>query len=304
MAASRPKIRTDEYCERLFVDGQEVFAEDGEIFDVLGSSLKNSRLSDIPVGVKLALCNRVLGSNELTRRDPYCVFENSAEGRLLGHGETPFLPEADDIGREYLRSYFVDAISAGRRAIAQLECDGRVSDVRESIYDDIAYLSYVVHLSDQSFEDAEAYMQAMDSRIRDGLERPTLFICHASEDKTFVERIVGELDRRALYAWFDKREIVVGDSIVEKVNEGLSNARFVVFVMSPVSVTKRWVTKEVGASLMRQLANKNVTILPILIEHCDIPAILTDIKYADFTCSFDSGMSELIHAIRQHTDRR
>src|SRR4051794_30373198 len=47
-----------------------------------------------------------------------------------------------------------------------------------------------------------------------------------SEDKPFVERLVEALDRRALPAWFDRREILVGDSILARINEALEETRY------------------------------------------------------------------------------
>ena len=57
--------------------------------------------------------------------------------------------------------------------------------------------------------------------------------------------------------------------------------------------------RELNSSLMRQLCSINITILPVLIEECEIPVLFKDIKYADFTTSFEDGIKELIKAIRK-----
>lgn len=89
------------------------------------------------------------------------------------------------------------------------------------MFEDTASLSYSVLLPDQPILEAEAFMEAIGGRMEGGLEASLLFLCHASEDSVFVERLAKELERRALYAWFDKYEILVGDSIIEKINAGL-----------------------------------------------------------------------------------
>jgi hypothetical protein len=38
--------------------------------------------------------------------------------------------------------------------------------------------------------------------------------------------------------------------------------------------------------------------LPALIADCDAPGLLADLTYADFRESFDSGLEELVAAIR------
>lgn len=125
-----------------------------------------------------------------------------------------------------------------------------------------------------------------------------LFMCHASEDKPFVERLIPRLNVVGLHIWYDKYEILVGESIVERINEGLKDAEYLVTILSPRSIHKPWVMREMSSSLMRQLSNKDVTILPVLLESCDIPLLLQDIKYADFTTSFEDGFNELTSAIK------
>ena len=104
-----------------------------------------------------------------------------------------------------------------------------------------------------------------------------------------------------MFAWYDKREIFVGDSIVEKVNSGLESSDFLIAVLSPRSVVKPWVVREMSSSLMRQLGDKGIRILPLVLESCDIPPLFADLKYADFRTSFDVGLHELITAIQRST---
>ena len=52
-----------------------------------------------------------------------------------------------------------------------------------------------------------------------------VFICHASEDKeSFVKNFADNLFKKGIDAWVDEYEIHFGDSIIEKVNEGLKNS--------------------------------------------------------------------------------
>ena len=295
-------ITTDEYGERLFVGDQECYAEDGEIFDVLASIVPQVKLSAIPVGIALQLCDRVYGSNDLCGRSPYAILENSAEHGFVGHLSTPFFPPSDNVDPESLRSYFQDVLNAGQHALVSLQDSGRLLSVESQTYDDIAYLSCKIKLFDQSLLDAEKFMRAIEYRITTATAPPTLFMCHASEDKAFVERLVQELDQRALYAWYDKREILVGDSIVDKVNSALARADFLVAILSPRSATKPWVIRELGSTLMRQLNEDGIVVLPVLLSKCKLPALLSDIKYADFTSSFEEGLKDLLSSIRARTN--
>lgn len=124
-----------------------------------------------------------------------------------------------------------------------------------------------------------------------------LFICHASEDKPIVELLCSFLDQQGIPVWYDTREIKVGESIVQRVEQGLDTASHVVVVLSAKSAQKPWVQRELSSTLMRQLDNASVKLLPVLIEECAIPPLIADIKYADCRVDRHLGFSRILEAI-------
>jgi hypothetical protein len=124
-----------------------------------------------------------------------------------------------------------------------------------------------------------------------------LFICHASEDKAFVDSLCSFLDLHQIAVWYDKREIRVGDSIVERINDGLDSATHMVIVLSRNSVKKPWVKKEFSAALMRQLQDAAITVLPLVLDGCQLPPLLADIRYADCRENHAQGFNELIRTV-------
>ena len=131
------------------------------------------------------------------------------------------------------------------------------------------------------------------SAFRDTL----VFICHASEDKPFVDRLCSMLDSASVPVWYDRREIRVGDSIVQRINDGLGQASHLAIVLSQSSITKPWVLKELSASVMRQLSDSSIRVLPIVIDDCTIPPILADVRYANCRHDLHEGLRELLQAI-------
>jgi hypothetical protein len=126
----------------------------------------------------------------------------------------------------------------------------------------------------------------------------TLFVSYSSEDRGFVDKLVSLLDQHAWKVWYDRREVVVGDSIIDKVNAGLSEAVALVAVLSKSSVKKPWVLREINSSLERQLQSTGFQVLPVLMEKCELPPLIADIKYADFSQSFEAGFNELIAGLQ------
>lgn len=124
-----------------------------------------------------------------------------------------------------------------------------------------------------------------------------LFICHASEDKQFVDRLASYIDSRGVKIWYDKREIKIGESIVARINDGLNAASHLVVVLSVASVGKPWVQKELSAALMNQLKDRSIAVAPLLCEDCQIPPLLSNVKYADCRGDIEAGFQQLVDDI-------
>lgn len=100
----------------------------------------------------------------------------------------------------------------------------------------------------------------MDATMRD------VFICHASEDKDEIVRpIVEACTQAGISCWYDEAEIEWGDSITEKVNEGLVKSRYVVVVFSSASAGKKWPQRELNAVLNQEASTGEVKVLPLLV---------------------------------------
>lgn len=290
--------------------GHQTFDTDdnGEAYDVTAAAVKDLRLSDIPLRAWIRLCDRIIGSRELAPRSPDVIFRRglSRRDRTGGQAErylarcdiAVFWRHGTEPRPEDVQDYVARESARVLRDLRQIRDKVGLRSAKRRCYEEIAYVEAELSLPDQLILDAEAFVEQLEDTLLEKLSRRLLFVCHTSEDGPFVDRLVDALDRRALYAWYDKREIVVGDSIVQKINEGLSEARYLVVVLSPRSVKKPWVKRELNATLMRQLSLAEIGVLPVLLEDCRIPPLLTDIKYADFRTSFDRGLSELLSALR------
>lgn len=111
----------------------------------------------------------------------------------------------------------------------------------------------------------------------------SIFLSHSSVDKPFVRKLAADIRRNGHYAWVDEAEIKIGDSLFQKIEEGIVNTDYLGVVISGNSIKSEWVTREVRIALTQEIHGKRVKVLPILLENVDIPAFLLDKKYADFT---------------------
>lgn len=99
--------------------------------------------------------------------------------------------------------------------------------------------------------------------------------------------------------WFDQWELKVGDSLIEKIEEGIEGSGWVAVVLSRDSVKSSWVKKELRAAEMREIHEKKVFVLPIVIDDCKVPAFLLEKVYADFRHSYESGLAHLLRRLQE-----
>ena len=106
---------------------------------------------------------------------------------------------------------------------------------------------------------SQAYLQMSTQPMlmnseRDMSKEYDAFMSHASEDKESVARPLTEaLEARGLRVWFDNQEIRIGDSIRQKIEEGLAQSRYGVVILSKPFISKFWTNFELDGLIERVL---------------------------------------------------
>ncbi len=80
-----------------------------------------------------------------------------------------------------------------------------------------------------------------------------------------------ELGKKGVVVWVDEGEIHVGDSLIRRIQEGISKTRFFAAVLSKSSVKSQWVKKELEMAITREVEERKIVVLPLVIEDCEIP---------------------------------
>jgi hypothetical protein len=128
-----------------------------------------------------------------------------------------------------------------------------------------------------------------------------VFISHSHHDAKFVDTLASHLIKNNAYVWVDRWELNVGDSLLQKIQEFLKDASALIVVLSKASIQSEWCKKELSAGLIRELEERRVIVLPVLIEDCEIPLLLRDKLYADFRSDFDAGLKAVLKALSKFT---
>jgi len=125
-----------------------------------------------------------------------------------------------------------------------------------------------------------------------------VFISHATEDKEEVAiPIADALSARGLRVWFDTTELSVGDSLRRKIDEGLSQSRYGIVILTHNFFAKHWPQVELDGLVSRETGSDKV-VLPVWHK-----LTLSDVqRYSPILASrvglsFEQGIERTIDAI-------
>jgi TIR domain len=131
----------------------------------------------------------------------------------------------------------------------------------------------------------------------------SVFVSHAAVDGPIAERLAMGLQAVGYNSWYAEWELKAGDSIVTKIQAALSACDILIIALSRRSVTSSWVNRELNSVLMAQLSGQQVLVIPVLIETCEIPPLLSDTLHVDLRGDFEEGFLKILDAIRSHRNK-
>ncbi len=132
----------------------------------------------------------------------------------------------------------------------------------------------------------------------------SVFLSHSHEDKTFARRLAADLRKAGHAVWIDEAEINIGDSLIARIRDGLDQVDFVAAILSSSSIKSQWVTQELDIASNREIEERRVVVLPLLIEQVPLPGFLKGKYYGDFTVPerYDEMFSLLLRALGKPTE--
>lgn len=184
------------------------------------------------------------------------------------------------------------------------------SDLLEKHYGFVALASLRQEIQDVPAKTAE--LVAASLKTRHAVPQPApveeeaydAFISHASEDKdVFVRPLAAELVKRGLSIWYDEFSLMVGDSLSESIDTGLSQSRYGIVILSHAFFRKGWTKRELGGLISRETNEGKRLILPVWLglSKGDVVAAsptLADIVAIDGGKSIEDICDQLLRKIR------
>lgn len=137
-----------------------------------------------------------------------------------------------------------------------------------------------------------------------------IFISYNKADVEFAEQLVRAIEKqkyngRKLRCFYDSWDIAPGENILLRIEEGLSNSRFIGLIISPDWLKSDWTTLERVIPVHEDPAGLKGKIVPILRRNCNIPPSIRILKWLDFRTesNFNRELRKLLNRLMGLSER-
>ena len=137
-----------------------------------------------------------------------------------------------------------------------------------------------------------------------------IFLSYSHLDGDFVSQLISDCEQQGIEIWVDKKRLLVGDSIISKVQEAIDRALLVVVVLSRNSLISGWVKRELEQAYSAEIEGRT-TVMPIVLGPVEkLPGLLRPKLYADFSGwphdkeQYNHSLKLLLHSIITHKTER
>lgn len=133
------------------------------------------------------------------------------------------------------------------------------------------------------------------------------FISHSHKDAAFAAKLAKDLELRGLEVFYAGWSLRPGDSLIQKIADGITSSGALIVVLSPNSVKSRWVKMELSLAFSDECARRHISVIPVLLETCEFPSMfqfLGSTVYADFRRDYVRALKRLLVTLGVRPSRR
>ena len=110
-----------------------------------------------------------------------------------------------------------------------------------------------------------------------------VFVSYGHEDAGWVRVLAGNLHRAGFEVFLDEWELVGGDRVTERLEDGIRDSANGVLVVSPDSLSRPWVREEYEALLRQAVQDPGRRrLIPVLYADAELPVFLANRLWVDF----------------------
>lgn len=111
-------------------------------------------------------------------------------------------------------------------------------------------------------------------------------------------RVAERLRTKGIDAWVDTWEMLPGDSLMDKLFDGLKNCTAFVVVLSNNSISSKWVREELNTAIVKRIED-DTKLIPIRLDGCEVPEALRSTVWIDIDdpTEYDREFERIVNSI-------
>ena len=110
----------------------------------------------------------------------------------------------------------------------------------------------------------ENFITYMPSLVAAGpIQFYSCFISYSTEDQEFADRLYADLQNKGVRCWFAPHDVQGGKKLHEQIDEAIRMHERLLLILSPNSMSSKWVKTEIRNARKREVAEKKRVLFPV-----------------------------------------
>jgi hypothetical protein len=105
-----------------------------------------------------------------------------------------------------------------------------------------------------------------------------VFVSYSQSDRPLVTKFAEDLRARKVSLWYDRWEMRPGDTLRERISDGIAQARTFMVLLTPASLASDWVNYELNVGMLREIEGAQLRVVPVLAGGVDVKEIPVDLR--------------------------
>jgi hypothetical protein len=118
------------------------------------------------------------------------------------------------------------------------------------------------------------------------------FLSYSRSDTDFAAKLASDLRAANVETWRDAENIPAGANWDREIEKALNDCAYVLLLATPHSVASENVMDEIGLAL-----NKGKTVIPVMVETCDLPLRVHRAQWVDFRTDYPAALEKLLEQL-------
>jgi len=128
-------------------------------------------------------------------------------------------------------------------------------------------------------------------------ENLQVFLSYADVDQKLASKLAEDLRAKEIEVWMTSEQLQIGDSISQKIEEGIISSHWVIVLVSQDSSKSKLLQQEIDLALLSEQERERTFVLPVIYQDTEIPDQLQDKAYADLS-DYTVGFNKLIARLK------